>query len=68
MRKQRLQCHYILRRFQKKINQKFEAKSFYIYLFNSGASDQVRGQLVGVSSLPETELMSSGFATGTLAG
>lgn len=64
----RLQCHYILRCFQTKINQKFEAKNFYIYLFNSGASDQVRGQLVGVSSLPETELMSSGFATGTLAG
>lgn len=68
MRKQRLQRHYILRGFQKKNKPEFEAKNFYIYLFNSGASEEVRVQWVGVSSLPGMELVSSGFATSTLAG
>lgn len=49
MRKQRLQRHYILRGFHKKKQkqkkkQKFEAKIFHVYLFNSGTSEEVRGQ------------------------
>lgn len=50
-------------RFSEKNKPEFEAKNFYIYLFNSGASEEVRGQWVGVSSLPGIELLSSGFAT-----
>lgn len=55
-------------RFSEKNKPEFEAKNFYIYLFNSGASEEVREQWVGVSSLPGIELVSSGFATSTLAG